>query len=268
MNGRSALITGAGGGIGRCVVKRLMAAGFSVMATDVAAPDTPASWGRALDVTCPDAWRSAIDGIVGRWGRLDVLMNIAGVARAGQFVDIDRGEIDRHFAVNVSGPMHGVHIALPHMLASRSGHIVNVGSLAAVAPVPGIALYSSTKFALRGFTLALATELRGSGVAVTAVHPDLVDTPMIADQIDQPEAAYSFSGPRVLSADEVAAVLTTDVLDRRPLELFLPPSRGLMCRTVGAFPSITTALEPILRRRGLAAQAEARARRAETFGNR
>ena len=244
-----------------------MASGHRVMATDVAAPDVQATVVRRLDVTSHDAWHSAVESVIRRWGGLDVLMNLAGIAKAGQFVDLDPSEIDRHFAVNVTGPMHGVHAAVPHMLERGSGHIVNVGSLAAVAPVPGIALYSSTKFALRGFTLALAAELRGSGVAVTAVHPDLVDTPMIAEQVDQPEAAYSFSGPRMLTADEVAEVLAVNVLTRRPLEMFLPPGRGLMCRTVGAFPSVTTALEPILRRRGLAAQAEARARRAETLGN-
>ena len=257
MTGPVVLVTGASGGIGRPLVETLSAHGHRVVATDLRQPSLPpATLARALDVRAPGQWESVVDEAVERFGRIDVLINAAGYARAGSFAGLPRSEVTRHLDVNITGAATGMHTVLPHMIAQGGGHIVNVGSLAAVAAVPGIALYTASKFALRGLSLAVATEVREHGVAVSVVHPDVVDTPMIDHQRDLPEAAYSFSGSRILTPDEVVDAIAGPVLRDRPLEVFLPVHRGLLCKLVGTFPRIGTLVAPALRRRGLARQRE------------
>jgi len=248
-----AMVTGATGGLGRALVQALVARGHEVLATDVARGDVPSKVAFAqLDVTDAGAWEEAA-----RW-QPDVLFQLAAVARAGAFVSLPAHEIDRHIDINLKGAALGMRTVLPGMVERGRGHVVNVGSLAGVAAVPGIALYSASKFALRGLSLAVATELRGTGVAITLVEPDLVATPMITPQIAQPEAAVSFSGGRVLAPEEVAEVLAGRVLRDRPLEVLMPRRRGALAKVAGAWPELTRVLKPVLRRKGEARQAAMR----------
>src|SRR5205823_4569252 len=112
----------------------------------------------------------------------------------------------------------------------RHGHIINIASMAALAPIPGISLYSASKYAVRGFSLAAAQELRAHGVYVTVVCPDAVQTPMLDAQLAHDEAAATFSGPRLLTVEEVGRAIIGQGLARRPLEIYLPPSRGWLAR--------------------------------------
>jgi 3-oxoacyl-[acyl-carrier protein] reductase len=141
------------------------------------------------------------------------------------------------------------------MVGRGGGHIINIASLAALAPVPGIALYSASKYAVRGFSLAAAQELRPHGVAVTVICPDAVDTPMLDRQIDQDAAAMSFSGARFLTVDDVSAAVLGRALPKRPLEIHLPRSRALLARIADLFPRTALWLRPTLERRGRARQA-------------
>lgn len=255
-----ALVTGAAGGLGRAFVRRLLAAGHEVVATDVAlAPleraAVEAAWAgpvtlAPLDVTDPESWERALDDA----GDLDVLVNNAGVLRPGWLLDATAADLDLHLGVNVRGAALGTLAAARRMSARGSGHIVNVGSLASLAPVPGLGLYAASKFALRGFTLAAAHELAPRGVAVTLLMPDAVETPMLDLQKGREEAALTFSGPAPLTADAVARALVEVVLPKRPLELALPRSRGALARFAGALPGLTAWLEPRLRAKGRRAQ--------------
>src|SRR5690606_14819464 len=123
---------------------------------------------RRLDVTDAQAWDDAIEATrVG--GPLDVLVNMAGYLHPGWVHELDAAEIDRHFSVNVRGVVLGTRAAARTMLAQGKGHIVNVASLAALAPIPGLSLCSASKYAVRAFSLAAAQELRGRGISVTVV---------------------------------------------------------------------------------------------------
>jgi 3-oxoacyl-[acyl-carrier protein] reductase len=253
------ILTGAAGGIGGALCARLRSEGVGFLATDVQPGEVNGVEILPLDVRSSEGWQDIVDEAMRRWGRIDALINLAGVARAGHFHTLERAEVDRHIDVNFKGAALGAHAVLPVMRAQGTGHIINVGSLAALAPVPGIALYSASKHALRAWSLALAMELEDTGIAVTLVHPDLVDTPMIAEQRSQPEVALSFSGKRTLSADEVARCVVEEALVRRPLELALPRTRGALCKVVGALPRLSQMMKGPLTRRGLARQAEERA---------
>ncbi|MBC8067191.1 MAG: SDR family NAD(P)-dependent oxidoreductase, partial [Deltaproteobacteria bacterium] len=207
-----------------------------------------------LDVTDAQAWAEAVTTAERDLGGIDVLANVAGYLLPGWVHEVDGDAIDRHFDVNVKGVALGMRAVIPGMLERARGHVINVASLAALAPIPGIALYSASKYAVRAYSLAAAQELRGRGVAVTVVCPDAVRTPMLELQRDYEQAAMTFSAPRVLEPEEVVQAILGDVLERRPLELFLPRHRGWLARFADVWPSTAIAIAPLLRRRGRARQ--------------
>ncbi|HEY6546529.1 MAG TPA: SDR family oxidoreductase [Vicinamibacteria bacterium] len=252
---RVCVLTGAASGIGRHLTGVLARAGFRVVATDqdlekleqaARAEAWPADrvLRRLLDVREPQAFRDAIGLARATFGRFDILLNVAGYLRPGYAHEAAPEEIDRHLDVNVKGVIHGTRAAAAVMVPQGHGHVVNVASLAGHVPVRGLGLYSTSKFAVRGFSLVAAHELRPHGVFVSAVCPDAVNTPMVDLQVDYPEAAISFSSAKMLTAEDVARAIVDDVLVRRPLEVLLPRGRGLLARLVGAWPELGLRLAP------------------------
>ena len=266
--GPTALVTGAGGGIGRALVARLLAAGWRVAVSDLSLEALAPLTGPeerllrlTLDVRHVEGWRATLAAVEARWGTPDVLYNVAGYLRPGRVWELDPLDVERHLDVNVRGVMLGTRVVGEAMRRGGRGHVVNVASLAGLAPIPGLALYSASKYAVRAFSLAAAQELRPTGVAVTVVCPDAVETPMLALQLEYEEAALTFSGARALGADEVARALTGRVLRRRPLELWLPASRGWLARAADLFPRLGLLLRGSMERRGLRRQRAVKAGR-------
>jgi 3-oxoacyl-[acyl-carrier protein] reductase len=266
------VLTGCASGIGLHLTSVLSGQGHRVMATDVdeAALEKRAAergWDparvriRKLDVRSEGAWEETLAAAEAAFGPVDVLMNIAGVLRPGYVCDLSPADVELHLSVNVTGTVLGTSAAARRMIARRAGHIVNFGSLASLAPVPGLSLYSASKFAVRGFSLAAAIELRPQGVAVTLVMPDAVQTPMLDLQLDYEEAALTFSGPRALTVDDIARVITDTVLPRRPMEVSLPLSRALTARLANSAPELARVLEPVLARRGRQVQERIKSRK-------
>lgn len=264
---RRFLLTGCASGIGRHLAEVLLAAGHHVFATDLDeqrlrehAAANPDAWPtdrvhlRRLDVTHAGAWQLIYVEAERAMDRVDVLINIAGYLLPGRVGEFDPETVHRHLDVNTKGVIFGTHTAARHMLAHGGGHIINIASLAALAPIPGISLYSASKYAVRAFSLAAAQELRSRGVAVTVVCPDAVQTPMLDLQVDHDAAAITFSGSRVLTVAEVAEAIVGRVLPRRPLELHLPRSRALLARLADLLPRAALWLRPLLERRGRARQ--------------
>jgi NADP-dependent 3-hydroxy acid dehydrogenase YdfG len=172
---RVMLLTGCASGIGRHLTTVLSARGHRVVATDLneeALSKQAADLGwsrdrvltRRVDVRSDADWEAAFGAAETAFGPVDVLMNIAGFLHPAWVHELTGRDVDLHLDVNVKGVVHGTHAAAKRMIPRRSGHIVNIGSLASLAPVPGLSLYSASKFAVRGFTLAAATELRDHGV--------------------------------------------------------------------------------------------------------
>lgn len=262
---KHAFVTGSASGIGRATTGRLQTAGWRVTATDrdaealaraAAADGWPAEQVRcaALDVRTAPAWRQELDAAEAAFGPVDVLFNIAGVLRPGWVHTAAADAIDLHIDVNLKGTLHGTQQAAARMVARGHGHIVNVASMAALAPVPGLAHYSASKFGVRAFSLAAAHELAPLGVAVSVVCPDAVQTPMVDLQRDRAEAALTFSGGSIATAGDVARWLVDDVLVRRPRIAARPWHRAWLARLADLLPGVVGLVEPVLRRKGRARQ--------------
>lgn len=260
-----AVVTGAASGVGRGLVTRLVTDGWRVAAADVAtdalvrsadACNWPDDRVRCceLDVRDPAAWSTLLDAIESDWGAVDVVANVAGVLRPGNVGDLADVDVDFHVDVNVKGVIHGTEAAARRMRRRGSGHIVNLGSLASIAPVPGLALYSASKAAVRSFSITSAYELRAAGVAVTCVCPDAIDTPMLDLQLDHAEAAITFSGSTTYTVEDIVTVLVENVLVHRPIEVRIPRSRGALAMAASAFPTASLRIAPVMRRRGLRRQ--------------
>lgn len=260
MSTRRCLVTGCASGIGRALVSDLLADGAEVVATDVHAEGLQRArredgWAtdridcRALDVTSRAAWTEVVDDVERHLGPIDALINVAGYLRPGWVHEVDAEVSERHIDVNFKGVVLGTREVAAKMVARGRGHIVNVASMAALAPVPGIAIYSATKYAVRGFSLAAAQELEPRGVRVTVVCPDACRTPMLDLQRDYEEAVLTFSGNRELEPGEVTSAIVR-ALTTAPLEVYLPFHRAMLARFGDLFPRSTFWLAPLLRRTG------------------
>jgi 3-oxoacyl-[acyl-carrier protein] reductase len=254
------IVSGAAGGIGQELVITLNRAGAIVVAADVdeAALRKVNTNTRVQTLQC-DVRKAAdwekVFSHAQALGPVYALINAVGVLKPGYIDAVTANDIDFHIDINVKGVMLGSSIAAREFKKSKTGHIVNIASLAGVAPVPGIGLYSASKFAVRGFTLALAGELKDYGVCVTVVCPDAVKTPMLDLQKDYPEAALTFSGSTPLSANDIAKAIL-DVLGKNEPEITLPFWRGLFAKTASALPGFAPTLIDALRKAGLENQAK------------
>jgi NAD(P)-dependent dehydrogenase (short-subunit alcohol dehydrogenase family) len=224
LSGRTAVITGAAGGIGRATARRLAESGASVAATDVdeeggqataeAINDAggEASF-RRLDVTDYGAFEAALDAIAADHGSVDVLVNNAGVGHPpGRLQETSIEARDEVFRVNIEGVWNGCHAAVPRMVEQGRGAIVNVSSLAGQVGAPGLATYSMSKGAVLNFTRSVAAETGPVGIRVNAVCPGFVETPMVEEffgAFDDPGAARAatvaeYPLRRLGTVDEVA----------------------------------------------------------------
>jgi NAD(P)-dependent dehydrogenase (short-subunit alcohol dehydrogenase family) len=211
INGRTIAITGAARGIGHAIARALLSRGARVVIGDrdvdalrpavtALAPLGPAS-GHPLDVTDKESFAAFLDQARSAGGgRLDVLVNNAGVMPIGPFLGQSERAIRSAIEVNLYGVLNGCRLVLPEMVARRGGHIVNIASMAGMLGVPGQAVYAGTKFAVVGLTTALADEFGPQGVEVSAVLPTFTNTELIAGTT--PSAAQ-----RPVQPDDVAAAV-------------------------------------------------------------
>jgi 3-oxoacyl-[acyl-carrier protein] reductase len=273
ITGQVVFLTGCASGIGRSLARRLYGQGNLLVVTDVNEVGLrqvveAEGWGdparamvRPLDVRDPAAWRAAMAAALERWGRLDVLVNVAGVLVAVWAHEATDQDVDRTIDINAKGLMHGTNAALRHMIPRKQGQIVNVASLAGIVPVPGLALYSASKHAARAYSVAVGQEARKHGVFVTAVCPTVVETPMMDAQVDREEAAFTFSGSRALTVEEVTSAIVERAMVKKPLELVLDVPRsgqGLAAKVGNALPALAFWVSGQVARTGQANQARLR----------
>jgi hypothetical protein len=266
LEGMVALVTGGYGGIGAAVARRLAREGAAVVLTgrDEAAlaavhlgPGEPRALRLPLDVGDASAWDAAVRRVLGARGRLDVLVNVAGVVAPGALESLPLAEVERQVRVNLLGAALGCRAVLPAMRARGGGAIVNVASLGGIVPMPFEAIYCATKYALRGLSFALRAELRGSGIRVTVVSPDSVETPQLLAELGHPEASLSFASPALPPGRVAEAVLRA--VRRGPPEILVPAASGLVARLLLGFPGLLLRLVPLLRRIGARRMARRRA---------
>jgi short-subunit dehydrogenase len=215
------VITGGSSGIGRACARLLAASGAAVVLVArnqqrlnaavrsvqyAASANSRYIAGVAADVTQPAEAERAIQTVLENCGRVDILINSAGMSRPGYAHEIPLTSYREVMEVNYFGTLHAIQAVLPHMLAQSSGHIANIGSVAGFIGVFGYAAYTPSKFAVAGLSECLRAELRPRGIRVSLVCPPDVDTPMLQheEHYKPPETRAITANAGVMHVDDVA----------------------------------------------------------------
>ncbi len=217
-----ALITGAGRGIGRATAEAFGALGYRVVVAEIASALGRRSE-RALvrkgatalflqtDVADPVSVGRTVRQVLRRFGRIDCLVNNAGVLKVTRLTNLSLRDLDRMLAVNLRGPLLFTRAVLPTMRRQRSGSVINVASQLGKVGEAEYVTYCASKFGVVGLTEALAEELAGTGVRVWAVCPGLVDTPMARQGV----GVSSHEREELIRPETVAHVIVSLATGRR-----------------------------------------------------
>jgi 3-oxoacyl-[acyl-carrier protein] reductase len=188
LEGKTALVTGAGSGIGKCIAETYAREGARVAVVDLnadAAKEVARSIGNTAialrcDVTKKGDVESTVAETLSAFGKLDILVNNAGATHVNKpMLEIGEEEFDRIYAVNVKGVFLGCQAVVPHFRKAGAGVIINIGSTAGLRPRPGLSAYNATKGAVHILTKTLAVELAPDQIRVCAIAPVATDTPLL-----------------------------------------------------------------------------------------
>lgn len=261
LKGKTIIVTGASAGVGEATARQCAAQGANVV---LAARDKKALTALAkklgkraravpTDVSRAGDCRALIQASANAFGRIDGLVNNAGYNCRGAVEDVPLNDLMRIVEVNLKAPIRLSKLVLPHLRESGGGAIVNVASLAGRVPLDHEATYSATKFGLRGFSLAMAEELAGSGITVSLVSPGPIETGFIMDDIDNvPDLVFS---QPMSTADEVAASVVASLKDGKR-ERVMNLASGILSHVIYLAPAVRTALKPVMEEKGRKAKAE------------
>jgi 3alpha(or 20beta)-hydroxysteroid dehydrogenase len=220
LDGKVALITGAARGQGAASVRRFVADGARVVIADIL--DEPgkelaeelgdAALYQRLDVTEEDAWTTAVDRAESEFGKLDVLVNNAGVLHFSELAKTTLADYERVIRVNQIGAFLGMRSVVEPLTRAGGGSIVNLSSVEGLAGMPFLVAYTASKFAIRGMTKVAALELGSKGIRVNSVHPGMIDTKMVQDaaggaEVDLSPAGRKVALGRIGQPEEIAAVV-------------------------------------------------------------
>ncbi len=250
-----AFVTGGGSGIGRALSLELARRGARVTVADVngeaaakvAAEAGNGASGRAVDVRDAAAVREAIEETRARGGRLDLLINNAGIGVAGEAHEIQLAHWDRVLDVNVRGVVHGIVAGYPIMVRQKSGHILNVASLAGLGPAPLFTPYAMTKHAVVGLSTSLRIEAAAFGVGVSVLCPAAIETPLLDSEPprDLPAPSWMPNVRQMLTAlagppypADALARETLDAVDANEAVIVIPGRARLVWRLGRMLPAL------------------------------
>ena len=210
LSGRRAIVTGASAGIGAAIAARLATAGAAVVAVSRSGAVPPGSGTihpLAADLSVESVLDTVVSAAVDRLGGLDILVNNAGMADFVGLGEIDRPHFDAMVGLNLWAPLRLCQLSHEHLAESDDASVVMIGSIDAIRPSGGAAVYGTTKAGLMGMTVALAREWADDGIRINQVNPGLIDTPMAGPAIAGLAASgvrYNIAG-RPGTGEEVAA---------------------------------------------------------------
>lgn len=269
LNDRVIVLLGSASGIGAETARRCAHDGASVFLADIneealieVARGINGSVGRTawlkVDVSRPQSVERLADHCVRAFGRIDVVVNCAAILLPGPLSTISADQAARQVEVNLLGAIYTSQVFLPRFRAQGSGHLIQIASLGALAPLPDSAVYSATKAGVRNFCLALALEYRGTPVNVSVICPDSVATPQLAAEAVGGGSSLSFTSEPLQPGDIASVIIRTILHPRR--EVLVPRRRGWLTKWADASPALMARLYPMLERSG--------ARRRREYGER
>jgi short-subunit dehydrogenase len=267
-NNKTVIITGGSEGVGAATARLFAEAGANLMLVarnkknlDLIAKELRAKTDVAvfaMDVSDAEACVDVFKKAAFEFGRVDILINNAGYHKRGLVEDVEDDDLGKIIDVNLKAPIMLSRIALPYLREAGGGAIINVGSLAGRAPIPGSATYGASKAGLRSFTYALATELAGSNIKVAVISPGPIDTGFIMADLDA-TTDLVFSQP-ISTAEEVAQAVL-DLCGNNIRELSMPRLSGVLTTMMYLFPGLGPIVKPMLERKGARVKARLKAER-------
>lgn len=267
LNGRVAVVTGAGSGIGRATSEALARAGCHVAAVDIdaaALAATEASLGslgvsvssHVLDVANPKRMQALPEAVLAQHPTIDIVVNNAGVSVTAPFLEQSTADLEWIVGINLWGVIYGCKYFIPHLLRAPEGHIVNLSSVFGLIGLPGQSSYAMTKFAVRGFSESLRAELAPLNIGVTSVHPGAVRTNIVrsarmsGDGYEHLRQKTMDWFERNAVSPEHAARLIVKGIQRNTARVLITPEAYLLDAIKRLFPVSGNALAGLLARDG------------------
>ena len=254
---KTVVITGGSEGVGAAAARLFAAAGANLMLVArnkknlEAIADELRDKTRveifAMDVTDANACVDLFKKTAFELGQIDVLVNNAGYHARGDVENVAAAELARIVDVNLRAPIMLSRLVIPYFREHGSGAIINVGSMAGRTPVPGSTTYAASKAGLRSFSLALADELRGTGIKIGLVSPGPIDTGFILADIDE-TADITLSQPMSTAEDVAQTIL--DLCGNKLKEVAMPRLTGILTTVSYLFPWVARQMRPLLEKKG------------------
>jgi NAD(P)-dependent dehydrogenase (short-subunit alcohol dehydrogenase family) len=245
LKGKVAVVTGASSGIGEATARELASRGASVVLASRAMEklqalrrEISASGGLSLavetDVSDRDSVDAMVEAVVAEFGRIDVLVNNAGLGLSGRVPEVRTEDVRHVFEVNVMGPLNCIQAALPHM--GRGGRIINVSSVVGKRAIPKVGAYCASKSALNALSDALRVEVAARGVAVTSVYPGTTRTSFRENSRRTKDEKRGWR-PKGVTPDKVAKKIA-DAAEKGPRDVYVTLPDRLFVAGVTLFPSL------------------------------
>jgi short-subunit dehydrogenase len=251
-------LTGAAGGIGRETAALLSEKGYLLFLTDLQKQFSELkkfaeTLGKdhivfACDISKAADSEKAIKECVKQFGKIDVLVNNAGIMRPSKFENLTQDEIDEQIEINIIGTIRLTKLGLPHLKKSK-GKLVILSSLAGIVPAPHHSIYSATKFALRGFALSLYLEWKEIGIRVSSILPGTIQSPMTKYMASRDSSPMAYINPPLPPSAVAKGIWKAIQTDKA--EIYIPYSQGLLARVALLFPSLLSLIYPIMAKKGI-----------------
>ena len=246
------ILTGAAGGIGKEIALLLDKEGYNQVLVDVnekglervAGDLTRTPCCIAADITDYKNVRKIKNQIMSMYGRVDALINNAGVIVTTPFDEAGYDEIEREFNVNYKSIVYFMREFIPVMKNQGGGNIVSISSLGGIMPLKEAPGYCGTKFGLRGFMLSQNIALRRFGIHVSTVYPTAIDTPMLQHEATHGGSLLNFVSDPLQPVMVAKAVIKA--IKKNKMEIAVPSSEGYLCKLMGFFPALIPKILPLL----------------------
>jgi len=253
LTGNTVIVTGCTGGVGKAVCKLLAARGAIIIGISRKNDDlleeelkkvNPENSFLPVDLSIYNLCEKAIKIIHNRYQKIDILINCAGSIIPGQFEKLNAEEIDSIIKNNLYSVVYSVKAILPYMFQQHSGKIIVIGSLGGIIPMPYEAIYSSVKFAVRGFFLSVREELKGTGIKLSLISPGSIKSRMLDIEAKDSNSAISFV-QKPMKPEKIAEEVLS-IIDKPVREVILPKGSTLISLIVNRFSFLLSLIFPLL----------------------